>query len=133
MKDTWFGILACSLVGSALAIAGLVRLVVLAWLRSNGVRAIGRVVRLERARYTTTGQLPYTPVAEFEANGRQYEARGSACFPPLYREGDSVPVYYPRDRPDRGQIVTGRESAVAWLALAIGVVFGFAALLIARL
>src|SRR5262245_23731724 len=102
MKDTWFGILACSLVGSALAIAGFVRLVVLAWLRSNGVRAIGRVVRLERARYTTTGQLPYTPVAEFEANGRQYEARGSACVPPLYREGDSVPVYYPRDRPRPG-------------------------------
>ena len=48
MNDTWFGILACSLVGLALAIAGLVRLVVLVWLRSNGVRAIGRVVRLNR-------------------------------------------------------------------------------------
>ena len=133
MKDTWFGILACSLVGSALAIAGLIRLVVLAWLRSNSVRAIGRVVRLERARYTTTGQLPYTPVAEFEANGRQYEARGSACFPPLYHEGDSVPVYYPRARPDRGQIVTGREWGAAWFFLAFGIAFGFVALAIARL
>ena len=76
---------------------------------------------------------PKLSEAEFEANGRQYEARGSACFPPLYREGDSVPVYYPRDRPDRGQIVTGRESAGAWLCLAFGIVFGLFALAIARL
>jgi Protein of unknown function (DUF3592) len=133
MAGTWFGIVACSLMGSAFGIAGLVRLVVLSWLRSNGISATGRVVRLERARYTTTGQLPYTPVAEFEVNGQRYEAKGASAFPPLYRVGDSVPVYYPRGRPDRGQIITGRESAVAWFVLALGVVFCFAALVIARL
>jgi hypothetical protein len=134
MAGTWFGILASSLMGLALAVAGLARLTALAWLRSNGVRTTGRVVRLERDHYPTPGQQrPYAAVAEFEANGRRYDARGASAFPPLYREGDPVPVYYPPDRPDRGRIVTGREFAVAWFFLALGVVFWSVAVAIASL
>src|SRR5262249_5698727 len=50
MKDTWIGILACSLKGSAVGLTGLVRVVVLAVLQSHGVRAHGRVVRRLRGR-----------------------------------------------------------------------------------
>ena len=136
MADTWFGVLACSIMGLAFGVAGLARLVLLSWLRSNGTSATGRVVRLEWwSRYTwAERQTPYTPVAEFEANGQRYEARGATgSYPPLYNVGDSVKVCYPADRPDRGQIVTGRESAGAWLCLAFGIVFGLFALAIARL
>jgi hypothetical protein len=73
-------------------------------------------------------------VAEFEADGRRYEAKGATgSYPPLYNVGDLVKVCYPADRPDRGQIVTGREGAAAWFFLAFGIVFGFVALAIARL
>ena len=136
MADTWFGVLACSIMGLAFGVAGLARLVLLSWLRSNGNSATGRVVRLEPGPLYTRmdGQPPYTPVAEFEANGQRYEARGATgSYPPLYNVGDSVKVCYPADRPDRGQIVTGRESAGAWLCLAFGIVFGLFALAIARL
>jgi hypothetical protein len=121
--------------GLAFGVAGLVRLVVLSWLRSSGTSTTGRVVRLERwSRYTwTEGQTPYTPVAEFEANGQRYDAKGASSFPPLYGVGDSVQVCYPPDRPDRGQVVAGWELAGAWLCLAFGAVFGFFALAIARL
>jgi hypothetical protein len=133
MAGTWFGVLAFSLFGLAFGIAGLVRLVGLSWLRSNGISAAGRVVRLEEKRLPPEGDYVYTPVAEFEANGRRYEAGGASTFPPLYGVGDSVQVCYPPDRPDRGQIVTGRERAVAWLFLALGIVFGVVAFAIARL
>jgi hypothetical protein len=120
--------------GLAFGIAGLVRLVLLSWLRSNGISATGRVVRLERSPYTwAEGQTPYTPIAEFEASGQRYEAKGTSSFPPLYGVGDSVQICYPPDYPDRGKIVTGRERAAAWLFLALGVVFGLFALAIARL
>jgi hypothetical protein len=123
MTATSFGIVACVLMGAALGVAGLVRFVMLSWARSNGIAATGRVVRLEQSRCTTTDQLPYTPIAEFEANGHRYEAKGSATFPPLYRVGDAVPIYYPCGRPDRGKILTGREWAVAWCFVLAGLVF----------
>jgi hypothetical protein len=118
--------------GLAFGIAGLVRLLVLSWLRSNGLSATGRVVRLEEKR-NPDGDYLYIPVAEFEANRRRYEAKGTGTFPPLYSVGASVQVCYPPDRPDRGQIVTGRERAAAWLFLALGIAFGLIALAIARL
>ena len=136
MADTWFGVLACSIMGLAFGVAGLARLVLLSWLRSNGNSATGRVVRLEPGPLYTRmdGQPPYTPVAEFEAGGQRYEAKGATrSYPPLYGVGDSVQVCYPADRPDRGQIVTGREWGVVWFFLAFGIVFGFVALAIARL
>ena len=135
MPLTWFGILACSLIGLAFGITGLIRLVGLLWL-SHGISATGRVVRLEPGPLSTwmDGQPSYTPVAEFEAGGQRYEAKGATrSYPPLYGVGDSVQVCYPADRPDRGQIVTGREWAVAWFFLALAVAFGFLALAIARL
>ena len=133
MAATWFGVLACSVMGLAFGIAGLVRLVVLSWVRTNGISATGRVVRLEEKRFPPDGDYLYAPVAEFEANGQRYEVRGTSTFPPLYSVGDSVRVCYPPDCPGRGQIVTGRELVAAWLFLAFGIVFGFIALAIARL
>jgi hypothetical protein len=49
-------------------ITGLVRLVVLLWLRSNGIYASGRVVRLEPTPLNTweEGQPLYTPQQERE-------------------------------------------------------------------
>jgi hypothetical protein len=132
MTETWFGVVACSVMGLAFGIAGLVRLVVLSWRRSNGISATGRVVRLEEKCYPD-GDYFYTPVAEFEANRRRHEVRGTGAFPPLYGVGDSVRVCYPPARPGRGQIVTGRERAAAWFFLALGAVFGLFALAIARL
>jgi hypothetical protein len=120
----------------AFGITGLVRLIVLSRLRSNGISTTGRVVRLDPSPLYTwsEGQPLYTPVAEFEANGQRHEAKGAASsYPPLHGVGDSVQVCYPPACPDRGQIVTGRESAVVWLFLALGVAFGCLALAIARL
>jgi hypothetical protein len=136
MPYAWFAILGCSLIALVFGITGLVRLVVLLWLRSNSISATGRVVRLEPGPLYTwmDGQPPYTPVAEFEADGQRYEAKGATrSYPPLYSVGDSVKVCYPADRPDRGRIVTGREEAAAWFFLAFGIVLGFVALVIARL
>ena len=135
MAGTWFAILGCSLIALAFGITGLVRLVVLLRL-SNGISATGRVVRLEPGPLYTRmdGQPPYTPVAEFEADGKRYEAKGATrSYPPLYGVGGSVKVCYPPDCPERGQIVTGREWGVVWFFLAFGIVFGFVALAIARL
>jgi hypothetical protein len=136
MAGTWFAILGCSLIALAFGITGLVRLVVLLWLRSNVISATGRVVRLEPGPLYAwmDGQPPHTPVAEFEVGGKRYEARGATgSYPPLYNVGDSVRVCYPADRPDRGQIVSGREGGAAWFFLAFGIAFGFVALAIARL
>ena len=136
MAGTWFAILGCSLIALVFGITGLVRLVVLLWLRSNVISATGRVARLEPGPLDTwmDGQPPYAPVAEFEADGKRYEAKGATgSYPPLYNVGDSVKVCYPADRPDRGQIVTGREEAAAWFFLGFGIAFGFVALAIARL
>ena len=136
MPYTWFAVLGCSLIALAFGITGLVRLVVLLWLRPNGISATGRVVRLEPGPLHTwmDGQPPYTPVAEFKADGKRYEAKGpTGSNPPLYSVGDSVKVRYPADRPDRGQIVTRWEWAAAWLFLAFGIVFGIVAIGIAWL
>jgi hypothetical protein len=87
MPGIWFGILGCALIGLVFGITGLVRLGVLLWLRANDIHASGRVVRLEPTPLNTweAGQPLYTPVAEFEADGRRYEAKGATGgYPPLY-------------------------------------------------
>jgi len=142
MEGAWFGILGCSLLGLWFGIPGLVRVVVLLRLRSKGVSATGRVVRLERFPYEPS---EYTPMALFKANGQRYEARGArrclraSCrrrFRHRYGVGDWVQVYYPPGHPERGQIVTRLEWTVAWRLLAVGIVFivlGFFALATALL
>jgi hypothetical protein len=109
-------------VGVLFAGVATIKLVRLAATRSHGRRAIGRVVRFEVVR-NLTDQPTYAPVVEFEAGGRKLEVRGWGSFPPGYLVGQTVAVYYSPDRPEKAQIVSGREWWVAWCFLAGGVAF----------
>jgi hypothetical protein len=108
--------------GALFAGVALVKIVRLAALRSHGRRAVGRVVRFEVTR-NLSDQPTYAPVVEFEAGDRKREVKGWGSFPPGYRVGQEVAVYYPRQCPEKGQLVSGREWLIAWCFLAGGVAF----------
>jgi hypothetical protein len=108
--------------GAIFAGVALVKLVRLAALQSHGRQAVGRVVRFEVTR-NLLDQPTYAPVVAFEAGDRKLEVKGWGSFPPGYRVGQQVAVYYSPDCPEKGQIISGREWLIAWCVVAGGVAF----------
>ncbi len=108
--------------GGLFAGAGAAKLLHMAIAQSRGRRTIGRVIRLERLP-ELAGQPTYTPVVEFEAEGRRVEVRGWRSFPPGYQVGEEVAVSYPPGHPEAAQILSRRERWVAACFLAGGMVF----------
>src|SRR5262249_27061185 len=110
--------------GAIFAAAGAVKMLRMAEARSFGRRAIGRVVRLELEAVPEPGhQRAYTPVVEFEAEGRRVQVKGWRSFPPGYQVGEEVVVYYAPGHPEAAQFVSGREWWIAGCFLAGGVAF----------
>lgn len=74
-------------------------------LEQNGERTTGIVARLEESSDGDGGCCVYSPVIEFEANGRTYSFEGgNASDPPAYDVGEQVPVLYDPADPNTAQI-----------------------------
>ena len=74
-------------------------------LQTQGVTTTGNVVRLEESSSSEGGCCVYSPVIEFDANGRTYSFEGdNASHPPAYDIGEQVPVIYDPADPDTAQI-----------------------------
>jgi hypothetical protein len=91
-------------------------------------RATGRVARLE-AKAGNEGYT-YAPIVEFQADNRKLEIEGWSSSPPWYQVGEEVTVYYLPSCPEKAQIISTREWAVAWMFLAIGIVFIFVGIIL---
>ena len=74
-------------------------------LQNEGVTTTGTVIRLEESNSSEGGCCVYSPVIEFNANGRAHSFEGdNASYPPAYEVGDVVNVIYDPSDPSRAQI-----------------------------
>lgn len=74
-------------------------------LDNEGATTTGTVVRLEQSDDSEGGCCVYSPVVEFEVNGRTYSFEGdNASDPPAYEVGEAVEVIYNPADPDTAQI-----------------------------
>jgi len=74
-------------------------------LDQNGETTTGTVIQLEESSDGDGGCCVYSPVIEFEANGRTYVFEGdNASYPPSYEVGEKVSVLYDPANPDTVQI-----------------------------
>lgn len=74
-------------------------------LDQNGETTTGIVTRLEESSDSDGGCCVYSPVVEFEANGRTYSFEGgNASYPPAYDVGEKVSVLYDPADPNTVQI-----------------------------
>jgi hypothetical protein len=86
-------------------------------LTTNGAEAVGTVVEMTEEEDGEGGCCVYSPVIEFQANGRTYsfESR-NASDPPSYQVGQQVEVIYKRGDPSDAAI---NSFAELWLVAAI--------------
>lgn len=71
----------------------------------EGETATGTVVRLVESSDSEGGCCVYSPVVEFEADGRTYSFEGdNASDPPAYKVGEQVDVIFDPADPDTAQI-----------------------------
>lgn len=86
-------------------------------LSTRGESAIGRVVEMEESTDGEGSCCVYSPVIEFNANGRPVRFEGgNASDPPAYRVGQEVEVLYLPDNPSRAAINSFYE---LWMVSAI--------------
>lgn len=86
-------------------------------LSTHGESAIGHVVEMEESTDGEGSCCVYSPVIEFNANGRPVRFEGSnASDPPAYRVGQEVEVLYLPEDPSRAAINSFYE---LWMVSAI--------------
>lgn len=74
-------------------------------LENEGETTTGTVVSLEESNDSEGGCCVYSPVVEFEADGRTYSFEGeNASDPPAYKVGEQVEVVFDPADPDTAQI-----------------------------
>lgn len=74
-------------------------------LENEGETTTGTVVSLEESNDSEGGCCVYSPVVEFEADGRTYSFEGeNASDPPAYKVGERVEVIFDPADPDTAQI-----------------------------
>jgi len=74
-------------------------------LQNEGETTTGTVVRMEESDSSEGGCCVYSPVVEFDVNGRTHSFEsGNASDPPAYEVGEAVDVIYDPSDPDTAQI-----------------------------
>jgi len=115
---------ATTIVFGGVTIFGAIQLLSLARLLKHGVMVTGEISKVTRyreqgIRNSENRSDLYSVSVRYLINDHEYNIDIPLdTNPPFYTQGKSVPVYYYRDRPERGRVVCAREF-VKWLILTL--------------
>ena len=108
-----------SVVFGGMALIGLGNIGRMLYFRCYGRRVMAKVARINR--HEGTEGDTFTIDVEYKVGEHRFTVSTSVSMSPLlYRVGERIPVYYFVERPEKGKIVTLRESVVWLLCVVLG-------------